>query len=236
MQAFAGYYNNTSATEKKILRSVLAPGDTYFRTGDLLRRDADGHWYFADRLGDTFRWKSENVATTSVAEVLGEIVKEANVYGVTGALSSLSPTGARGPLTVCAAADSPLARRPRRMRRDPPVGWAGRPRAARGARAAQTAQVRPAALHPPRQSVRASLSPPRAPSRAGLTRRALPGTGNSLESTGTGKQLKVVLRNEGVDPALVGGDPVYWLHPDKRTYVPFTRNDWDVLRAGKVKL
>jgi len=84
-QAFAGYHNNPSATDKKILRSVLAQGDTYFRTGDLLRRDADGHWYFADRLGDTFRWKSENVSTADVAEKLGQVVDEANVYGVLGA-------------------------------------------------------------------------------------------------------------------------------------------------------
>lgn len=67
------------------MRDVLSKGDTYFRTGDLLRRDADGHWYFADRLGDTFRWKSENVSTSDVAAALGEVVKEANVYGVLGA-------------------------------------------------------------------------------------------------------------------------------------------------------
>lgn len=58
---------------------------------------------------------------------------------------------------------------------------------------------------------------------------------NSLESTGTGKQLKVTLRNEGVDPDVVR-DPVFWLHPDKKAYVPFTREDWEVLKAGKVRL
>lgn len=90
-QAFAGYHNNPEATNKKIMRDVLAKGDTYFRTGDLLRRDADGHWYFADRLGDTFRWKSENVSTSDVAAALGEVVKEANVYGVLGELRPLRP-------------------------------------------------------------------------------------------------------------------------------------------------
>jgi fatty-acyl-CoA synthase len=77
-------YSSPEATEKKILRNVFKPGDAYFRTGDLLRMDADDYFYFVDRIGDTFRWKGENVATSEVAEVLSVCpgVKEANVYGV----------------------------------------------------------------------------------------------------------------------------------------------------------
>jgi fatty-acyl-CoA synthase len=77
-------YSNPEATEKKILRSVFKPGDAYFRTGDLMRMDADDYFYFVDRIGDTFRWKGENVSTNEVAEVLSVCpgVKEANVYGV----------------------------------------------------------------------------------------------------------------------------------------------------------
>ncbi|GAA5864950.1 hypothetical protein JCM8547_004245 [Rhodosporidiobolus lusitaniae] len=81
-QQFAGYYGNKAATEKKIIQDVLVKGDKFFRTGDLLRRSPLGHFYFHDRLGDTFRWRSENVSTTEVAEKLGEVVGEVAVYGV----------------------------------------------------------------------------------------------------------------------------------------------------------
>jgi acyl-CoA synthetase (AMP-forming)/AMP-acid ligase II len=82
--AFAGYYNNPEATSKKFEKDVFKKGDLYYRTGDALRRDKDGRWFFLDRLGDTFRWKGENVSTAEVAEVLGKYdgVVEAIVYGV----------------------------------------------------------------------------------------------------------------------------------------------------------
>jgi acyl-CoA synthetase (AMP-forming)/AMP-acid ligase II len=81
---FQGYFSNLEATEKKILRNVFKKGDAWYRSGDLLRRDNEGRWYFVDRIGDTFRWKSENVSTNEVSEVLGRHpqVLEANVYGV----------------------------------------------------------------------------------------------------------------------------------------------------------
>ena len=77
-------YTDAQASEKKILRDVLKPGDAWFRTGDLMRKDAKGYFYFVDRIGDTFRWKGENVATTEVAETLARCpgVRDATVYGV----------------------------------------------------------------------------------------------------------------------------------------------------------
>jgi fatty-acyl-CoA synthase len=82
-RAFEGY-TQTGETEKKVLRDGFAKGDKWFRTGDLMRRDAHGYFYFVDRVGDTFRWKGENVATSEVAEALGVVpgIAEANVYGV----------------------------------------------------------------------------------------------------------------------------------------------------------
>lgn len=81
---FQGYYGNQRATESKVVRDVFRKGDVWFRTGDVVRWDADGRVYFHDRIGDTFRWKSENVSTAEVSHAvcLHPEVKEANVYGV----------------------------------------------------------------------------------------------------------------------------------------------------------
>jgi len=81
--SFEGY-SKGSDTQKKLLTDVFEKDDRFFRTGDLLKRDAQGYYYFVDRIGDTFRWKGENVATSEVAEALSLFpgVKEANVYGV----------------------------------------------------------------------------------------------------------------------------------------------------------
>ena len=80
---FEGYADK-AATEKKILRDAFEPGDAWFRSGDLMRKDADGYFYFIDRVGDTYRWKGENVSTTEVAELLTSFpgIHEAIVYGV----------------------------------------------------------------------------------------------------------------------------------------------------------
>jgi fatty-acyl-CoA synthase len=77
-------YTNEEASEKKILRNVFEPGDAWFRTGDLMRKDEKGYYYFVDRVGDTFRWKGENVSTSEVSEAISAFpgIREANVYGV----------------------------------------------------------------------------------------------------------------------------------------------------------
>jgi fatty-acyl-CoA synthase len=77
-------YADTAASERKILRNVFASGDRWYRTGDLMRQDEAGFFYFVDRLGDTYRWKGENVSTTEVAAALAGCahVREVAVYGV----------------------------------------------------------------------------------------------------------------------------------------------------------
>ncbi|XP_006831728.1 PREDICTED: very long-chain acyl-CoA synthetase-like isoform X1 [Chrysochloris asiatica] len=81
---FSGYAGGKTQTEKKQLRDVFEKGDLYFNSGDLLMIDHDNFIYFQDRVGDTFRWKGENVATTEVADTVGlvDFVQEVNVYGV----------------------------------------------------------------------------------------------------------------------------------------------------------
>ncbi|XP_059213942.1 long-chain fatty acid transport protein 6 [Centropristis striata] len=85
MNQFLGYAGNQVQSEKKLLRGVFKDGDIYFNTGDLLLQDDRDFLYFRDRVGDTFRWKGENVSTTEVSEVLGllDFIQEANIYGVT---------------------------------------------------------------------------------------------------------------------------------------------------------
>ena len=83
-------YTNDDATESKILRDVVKPGDAWFNTGDLIREVYVGfalgkaHYQFVDRVGDTFRWRSENVSTNEVGEILNgcDQIEMANVYGV----------------------------------------------------------------------------------------------------------------------------------------------------------
>ncbi|MBN3318355.1 S27A6 protein, partial [Atractosteus spatula] len=84
MNPFLGYAGNRELSEKKLLRNVFKGGDLYFNTGDLMLHDDEDFVYFRDRVGDTFRWKAENVATTEVADVLSSVdfLQEVNVYGV----------------------------------------------------------------------------------------------------------------------------------------------------------
>lgn len=82
--AFKGYFKNELASQKRWMHNAFEPNDLWFRSSDVMRVDADGRVFFVDRLGDTFRWKSENVSTNEVSDIIGtfEQIAECNVYGV----------------------------------------------------------------------------------------------------------------------------------------------------------
>jgi fatty-acyl-CoA synthase len=104
-------YTDGAATEKKVLRDVFKRGDAWFRTGDLMRQDEANFYYFVDRVGDTFRWKGENVATSEVAAAITAFpgIADANVYGATipGAegRAGMAEIVCRGPIDLLAFRD-----------------------------------------------------------------------------------------------------------------------------------
>jgi fatty-acyl-CoA synthase len=83
LQPFDGY-TDPAASEKKLVRDAFRDGDCWFNTGDVMNPQGMGHAAFVDRLGDTFRWKGENVATTQVEAALAaeKSIEECTVFGV----------------------------------------------------------------------------------------------------------------------------------------------------------
>lgn len=185
-RGFEGY-SDKAASEKKILRDVMRRGDAWFRTGDLMRRDAHGYFYFVDRTGDTFRWKGENVSTGEVGEALAAVpgVREANVYGV--AVPGVD--GRAGMAAIVVDGDFDMSALP-----------------------AYLAQRLPHYARP----IFLRLSP-------------------AIDVTGTFKQRKVDLVEQGFDPGAIA-DPVYWLDPATGAYELLTPQRHGDIREGRVKL
>ncbi|KAG0198617.1 hypothetical protein BGX28_007957 [Mortierella sp. GBA30] len=184
-RAFQGYHKNASANSKKVVRDAFKIGDQYFRTGDILRRDGDGYFYFGDRVGDTFRWKSENVSTAEVSEVLSAYPDciEVNVYGV-------QVPGHDGRAGMAAIVSKET------------MNW--------------DSFAKYALKNLPKYSVPIFI-------------RKVP----ELEITGTFKQRKVELVNEGMDPSKIK-DEMLWL--DGHSYKPFTAVEHTRVTSGNAKL
>ncbi|XP_035992232.1 very long-chain acyl-CoA synthetase isoform X2 [Fundulus heteroclitus] len=186
---FVGYAENEEQTERKKLRNVLKKGDLYFNTGDLMRIDKDNFIYFQDRVGDTFRWKGENVATTEVSDILSmsDCLQEANVYGV-------QVPGHEGRVGMAAAT----------LKRD--------------------AQFDGSKLHDHVVSYLPSYARPR------FIRLQ-----SAVEVTGTFKQMKVKLVEQGFDPEQIQ-EPLYILDDRVSSYVPLTAEIYSSILSGHVKL
>ena len=187
---FQGYFNNLSATSSKIFRDVLVKGDAYCRTGDVLRWDSEGRWWFCDRIGDTFRWKSENVSTAEVSSVLGTHphIHEANVYGV----EVPNHDGRAGCVAVLF----------------------------------DTEDVNEGLLDSVAKHGRSTLPKYAVPPFLRIVDRH--------QRTGNNKQLKSVLRGEGISPEKTGSDSMYWLK--NGTYERFGKKEWEELSQGRVRL
>jgi acyl-CoA synthetase (AMP-forming)/AMP-acid ligase II len=204
---FQGYFGNSGATNKKVLRNVLSKGDAYFSSGDIMKRDEEGRWFFCDRIGDSYRWRSENVSTTEVAEVLSlrrDLVDEVNVYGV------LVPgyEGRAGCASVLLA--------PQEQSRFEAEGKIGS-NVLNGLATHATKNL-------PKYAVPVFLRVSKDEA--------------SIQRTGTNKQQKHGLREEGIDPSkTVGsGDLIFWLPQGASEYRPFGDDQWQSLTAGKARL
>ncbi|KAK3549362.1 hypothetical protein QTP70_034600 [Hemibagrus guttatus] len=186
---FSGYANNKQQTEKKKLYNVFKQGDVYFNTGDLMKFDEQGFVYFQDRIGDTFRWKGENVATTEVADILTmvDFIEEANVYGVKVpghegriGMAAIKLKEGRGfdSSVACKHVESylPMYARPRFIRIQ-----------------------------------------------------------DMLDITGTYKQMKVTLVEEGFDTAAIQDD-MYFLDDRKKTYIPMTEDIYNSIKNEQLRL
>ncbi|NWV81210.1 S27A6 protein, partial [Dasyornis broadbenti] len=186
---FSGYVGNKEASEKKLLRNVFVEGDMYVDTGDLLVMDEDGFLYFTDRVGDTFRWKGENVATLEVAEIIGmmDFVQEVNVYGV-------SIKGYEGRTGMAAIVLK-------------------RHFAFNGER-----------LYKHVVDFLPSYAQPR------FVRIM-----DVMQITATFKHQKMQLVNEGFNPEIIS-EPLYFMHESAHSYIPLTREIYQKVISGEIRL
>ncbi|XP_034535368.1 very long-chain acyl-CoA synthetase-like [Notolabrus celidotus] len=185
---FIGYAKNQQQTEKKKLKDVFVKGDLYFNSGDLLKIDDEGFVFFQDRIGDTFRWKGENVATTEVADhlLMVDCVEEANVYGV-------KVPGHEGRIGMAA------------LKLKENMDFDGK------AAYQHVKQYLPSYARP--RFIRIQ---------------------NTLELTGTFKQMKVKLGEEGFNPAVIG-DALFYLE-DYNGYIPMTQEIFNAITEGNTRL
>ncbi|XP_061234112.1 long-chain fatty acid transport protein 6 isoform X2 [Neopsephotus bourkii] len=186
---FFGYAGNKRHTEKKLLCEVFKKGDLYFNTGDLMVQDHENFLYFWDRIGDTFRWKGENVATTEVSDIIVmlDFIQEANVYGV----SVPDHEGKAGMASLILKQNTLL----------------------------DLEQIyKQVVTYLPSYACPLFLR-----------------VQDKMEMTGTFKQQKFRLVDEGFNPSTIT-DPLYFLDNSKKAYVLLTKEVHEMILSGKIKL
>ncbi|KAG0209614.1 hypothetical protein BGX33_005435 [Mortierella sp. NVP41] len=229
---FVGYYNQPKLSQAKLIQNAFEQGDQYMRTGDLLYRSKDHFWYFADRAGDTFRWKGENVSTAEVADTLGHVdgIASCTVYGVT-----IPGQDGRAGMVAVVLKDQ---------------YWEeDKDTVSSSAATAAPSQQEPKSgeAHPPAAAVPLRLNEKALDEfmdRLGRhANKRLPAYAiprfvriceSELEITGTFKNKKVELKKEGFDLDKVR-ERLYWWIPKGR-YVPFGHQQNKELHAGRARL
>lgn len=186
MAEFDGYVDE-GKNESKVLIDPFGDGDNYFNSGDLLVLLEDRFVAFADRLGDTFRWKGENVSTNDVQAMLCKhpTVSEANVYGV-----QIEGHDGRAGAAALLVEDG----------FDP---------------AAFATHVNEELPH--------------------YARPLFIRIEKELPMTGSYKYVKTTFKREGFDPAQIS-TPLYFLHPEKETYVKMTKKLFQEIQDGKIRI
>ncbi|XP_035876612.1 long-chain fatty acid transport protein 6 isoform X2 [Phyllostomus discolor] len=186
---FFGYAGSKKHTEKKLLRNVFKKGDVYFNTGDLMVQDQEDFLYFWDRIGDTFRWKGENIATTEVADVIGmlDFIEESNVYGV----AVPDYEGKAGMASIILKPNKSL---------DLEKVYE------------QVVTFLPAYAYPRFLRIQ-----------------------EKMQVTGTFKPKKFPLVQEGFSPLKIS-DPLYFMDNLKKAYVPLTKELYDQIMLGEIRL
>ncbi|KAF9330816.1 hypothetical protein BG006_006246 [Podila minutissima] len=203
---YVGYFNQPKVSQSKLVRDVMVKDDIYFRTGDILYRSKDYYYYFADRAGDTYRWKGENVSTAEIADSMGHVdgVTACTVYGV-----SVPGQDGRAGMAALVLKDTIL----------------------RPDKDGEYMMVDEVALQAfvERMSVHVSKKLP-----AYAVPRFLRICEQELDITGTFKNRKVEYKKDGFDLSKVK-ERMYWWTPQGR-YLPFGEVENAEIVAGRARL
>ncbi|KAF9201969.1 hypothetical protein BGZ49_007842 [Haplosporangium sp. Z 27] len=215
---FVGYYNQPKMSNAKLIQNAFVQGDQYMRTGDLFYRTKDHFYYFADRAGDTFRWKGENVSTAEVADTLGHVdgIASCTVYGVI-----IPGQDGRAGMAAIVLKDG---------------YWSQDNGATSKDIAAEESQVSGPKLNEKLLEefverlgdyANKKLPPYAIPRFIRICEK-------ELEITGTFKNKKIELKKEGFDLTKVY-ERIYWWSPQGK-YLPFGHEENDMIQVGRARL
>jgi len=188
LSPFSGYKNNKKATSEKIIENAFKKGDRYFVSGDLVQLHKGSYLSFVDRLGDTFKWKGEVVATNEVADILNKFghIEDCNVYGV----QVENTEGRCGMASITPLPGSKIDL---------------------NSFASYIIENLPVYSWPYFLRLR-----------------------DSADTTSSFKQIKTNLQKEGFNPDIVN-DPLYFLHPEKKTFVQLSSNIYTQIQKGMIR-